>query len=399
MKKDKFSEYSWLVFSDEDYEGYKRSSKIKGVLLATFAVLLSVLIYATASYLDKQKTISELTLREDHDKDIELSLTLEYLGQSVEEDVLLTVRPKKIDAQTAEILFDECEDWIRSVLAEGLIFPDSSPNGVLIDWQNSDFSYIGIKERVERIFIAQLAAGEFVRLSEFTVVLDPSAENYKDSLSVLAKALQDSLSRSETGESLYLPDEEGGANLSWNLAKKQAPTAIIACGFFAGIAIYFSRRDTEKRQLKKRKTLFENEVSNLGFQLVLYLNAGLTIDNAFSRIIRQNEENFNPLYRALRDIKKSADAGNVPFVSQLYAFAQNAGSKSFLRLATLSYEHVSRGSDLTEKLDAETKRLQEERFLNAKTKIKLAETKLCFPLMMLLVVLVLITTVPSFLSM
>lgn len=362
-------------------------------------MILSLIVYFIVSGSVKSpETVDELLTRGSEDKEALFDLTLEYQGQTVDEELSLTVLPRQVDENDAQLLFDECERWLSELLSEKLQFPDAAPNGVEICWEAADFTYLGIDEPIDKAFIAQLSFGGFVRLSEFTVHIEPDAENYRESLDALALELQESLSLDDSGDRLDLPENKNGASLIWSVREKDAPTAIIAAGIFAAACIILSRRNNEKKQLEKRLEQFERGLPDLSFQLVLYLNAGLVAESAFSRIINQSEGDQSPLYRALRDVKARAAAGNNTLISEIYSFARNTGSQDFIRLATLCYEHSSKGSELSEKLEDERARVQGARLTDARSRIKAAETRLCFPLMLLLVALILITVMPTFLA-
>ena len=400
VKKDKLSRYSWLIFSDEDYEGYKRFAAVKCAVLAAFVLILSLVIFLVVSGPGKEpETLEAMLERGSEDKEALLDLSMEYRGQTVDEEVSLTVLSRQVDERSAQLLFDECEQWLSEMLSEKPQFPDAAPNGVEIFWENSDFTYLGIDRPTEIKFIAQLSLGEFVRLSEFTVHIEPDAENYRESLNALALELQEKLSLDNSGDALVLPQNRNGASLLWSVKEKDPPTAIIAAGIFLAAFIVINRRSKEKKQLERRRDQFERAVPDLSFQLVLYLNAGLAAENAVSRIISQNENDQGPLYRALRDVRARAEAANNTLIGEIYSFARNTGSQSFIRLATLCYEHSSKGSGLSEKLEDERTRVQETRLTDTRSRIKAAETKLCFPLMLLLLALILITVMPTFLSM
>ena len=55
--------------------------------------------------------------------------------------------------------------------------------------------------------------------------------------------------------------------------------------------------------------------------------------------------------------------------------------------------------ELAGKLEQERDRMWNFRVTNAKAKIKEAETRLCFPLVLLLLALIIITAAPSFMNM
>lgn len=159
------------------------------------------------------------------------------------------------------------------------------------------------------------------------------------------------------------------------------------------------RRLDSVEKLKQRRTEFENEIPNMTLQLIMYLNAGLVVSAAFDEMIRQNSYSDNPLYINLKIVKENCDKANLNFPSELFRFSQQTGNRDFLRLCMLILEHSGHGSELCDKLERERTQLWRSRLSNAKAHAKEAETKLCFPLMILLMVLVAISIAPAFMQM
>ena len=215
----------------------------------------------------------------------------------------------------------------------------------------------------------------------------------------LSEKLQDELSRNDEGISLDLPESSKGVSLSWDLSRDDSSFLLIPAGMLAAVFVWFSRDDREKRMFKNRRMQFENEIPGLSFQLMLHLNAGLIAESALRQVIEQTEEDQGPLYRALREVRKSAALKNVSLITELYAFAKETHSQNMIRLAAMVYEHAGRGSELAEKLEQERTAMWSTRQNNARNKIKEAETRLCFPLILLLVALIIITAAPSFMTM
>ncbi len=397
----KLKEYSWLVFSDEDMEAESEKRIKKAALLAAVVLALGAAVFAAVWAMDSKDSpsLEELLRRRDEPHDAELSLEMEYRGLRLEKDMTLEVSPQEVTAERAEALFDACEAWIMERQSEGLCFPEEGPGGVIISWQNSDFSYIGIDGPQERSFIAQLGAGEYSRVSEFSVLLDPSEEDYLRSMEAAAEKLREELGRNGEGESLALPPEEDGVELGWSAAAKKAPAAVLALAAFAALFIWMGRNDPLERMMKKRKRSFENELPNMIFRMILFLNAGLIAESAFSQLVEQTRESIQPLYRAMRDIKAASLKKNVSFVSELSDYAGSSGCPELVRFAAMAEEHAGRGSELADKLEKERLQMRSARVLGARAKVKEAETRLCFPLVLLLLALILITASPSFLAM
>ena len=395
------SAYKWLVFSDENALAERRKRMIAaaaaaGAVLAA-SILAFVLIRPGANAASED--IAPLLERGDSDKDVELLLHMDYNGHILEKELSISVLPQRVEAQKAEELFDACEEWLREELRNGPVFPKTGPGGVALTWQEEQIDCLGMDGPEDVVLTVQMGAGEYTRVSEVTVRFDPGAQDYENSLAVLSERLGEELSSDPEGEALSLPSDADGVKLSWSSVKKQAPVYIIAIGAFAAAFIWLSRDDAAEKRLKKRRVMLEAELPNMIFRMMLLLNAGLIAESAFAKITEQSSDDRNPLYRAFRDIKMSAEKKNTSFVNELHLFAKASDSADLLRFATLAAEHADSGAELAGKLEQERDRMWNYRIAGAKAKIKEAETKLCFPLVLLLLALIIITAAPSFMSM
>ena len=389
------------MFSDEDARAARKKRYVKAAAAACAALIASVAVFMLCGDVDKAAedgTLPDLE-RGESDREVELLLHMDYNGHVLDRELSISVLPQRVDAQKAEELFDACEGWLAEELKNGPVFPQNGPGGVTLTWQETEISCLGMEGPSDVVLTVQMGAGEYSRVSEFTVFYDPAAEDYEKSLAALSDKLCEDLSSNAEGTVLSLPGSADGAELSWSAAQKQAPVYIIAFGAFAALFIWMSRDELAERRFKKRRAELENEIPNMIFRMILLLNAGLIAESAFSKITEQSSDDRNPLYRAFRDIKMSAEKKNTSFVNELYSFAKASGSADLLRFATLASEHAGSGAELAGKLEQERDRMWNFRVLNARSKVKEAETKLCFPLVLLLAALILITAAPSFMSM
>ncbi len=218
-------------------------------------------------------------------------------------------------------------------------------------------------------------------------------------LQKFAERVVKDLNKNSEGESLILPEEKDGVRIKWVLQKENSPYWIFALCTFICLFIYFSRYDSIKKKEEAKKESFENEIPKMIFSFILLLNAGLVTENAFSELLRQNENNDNPLYQLMNKLKLQSENENVSFVNLLYSYAINNPNRDFLRFAGIIYENSGRGSELAQKLEAESEMSYNQRLLTAKARVSRADTKLCFPLVLLLLSLVIICIAPAMISM
>lgn len=144
--------------------------------------------------------------------------------------------------------------------------------------------------------------------------------------------------------------------------------------------------------------LIEAELPNLSLRLGLYLNAGLVVSAAFCELVSANEAD-GPLYRLLRGLDRECREKNMPLVGELFKLSREMRSKTLMRFSALVADNQNKGGALAEKLDRERALLQNARLNLARGKAKEAETRLCFPLMLLLVSLIIICSAPALMQM
>ncbi len=146
-------------------------------------------------------------------------------------------------------------------------------------------------------------------------------------------------------------------------------------------------------------------------KLVLLLNAGLVVSTAFSKIVedyqtfhrgekqQENMKNKRCLYDELCEIQKKVDQSNASLIRELKEFSQRSGVRELVRLTAVISDNWNKGSMLAEKLEGESELLWVSRKKRAEEKGRLAETKLTFPLMILLIVLIMVTIAPAMMEM
>lgn len=230
---------------------------------------------------------------------------------------------------------------------------------------------------------------------------DDSAElkEQESFLEAFSRKLIKELNSSNDGEYISLPSNKDGVSIKWMMPSDEIPTWIFGICILLCVFIYFSRYDSLKKSEKILRAEFSSELPNMILQYILMLNAGLISEFAFEELISNNKESQNYLYIVFSNLLKKARSTNSSFVSEMYSFASCFGNKEFLRFSTMCIEHSHSGSELASKLEQERNSSWNSMLNAAKAKAKEAETKLCFPLMLLLVALVIICITPAMLEM
>lgn len=251
----------------------------------------------------------------------------------------------------------------------------------------------GVKTRLEVIFSLGAKTAQKERSGEKK---DPEKE-----LQSQIKALIRNL---ENQESLLiqLPKKtESGIQLTWkNGASSSLPAIVLLlplCLFF----LYRSQREREKSAIKAEKNGILSQLPGFNNQLLLLLSSGLIFHDAFERIARGYEERAEPgpLGQTVLTVYREALETGSSLPAVLDIWSKKMGIREFARLVNIITDNQYKGVNLSEKLESESEILWNQRKKLAEERGKAAETKLSFPLAVLLLVLILVTASPAILEM
>lgn len=199
-----------------------------------------------------------------------------------------------------------------------------------------------------------------------------------------------------------LPD---GSHLLWETAQsRNRDWLAVPCGYLILILLILqSRRRATRQQKEAERKEILHSLPRFTNQLLLMMNSGVILSDAFDRICRSYamlpssgcgllEKNMVELMQSLRTGDRSAAT----------LFMDMAGKytvKELMRLASVLRENEKRGSDIVENLARESDYLWENRKIVAKERGKMIDTKMVYPLGMLLILLIIITMAPAMLAM
>ena len=157
-------------------------------------------------------------------------------------------------------------------------------------------------------------------------------------------------------------------------------------------------------KIKREKEAILRDYPDFVDRLLLLLNAGLVLSTALHRLAeegapRPDKSRPAPLYRELYRIHVRVRESNTSFVEEFQQFAADSGIREIMRFSAILSHSLQKGSSLQEKLEAERELLLESRKGKLREWGSQAETKLVFPLMIQLLVLIFITIMPAMMSM
>ncbi len=230
-----------------------------------------------------------------------------------------------------------------------------------------------------------------------------ATEKTGDENPVNYNALADAVSENPARNRIVLPAyTDDGRAVEWTYTRDYTWLVIIAATAAVFIAIYRSRFEKVEKEEKNAQSSILLELPSFINKNILLLNGGLVLTDAFERIVTEHQKNGergNYFYERLNEIYINSKETNVPVEAQLSDFARNSGIREFIRIAAVISDNICKGTSLTESLENESAYLWFSRKKKAEELGRLAETKMTFPLVILLVILIMITIAPAMLEM
>ncbi len=159
--------------------------------------------------------------------------------------------------------------------------------------------------------------------------------------------------------------------------------------------------EVEEKKKKNFKSSVIRKLPAFSDNIILLLESGLVFTDAFSHIAKvySEKEKRDLFEQMIVDVTDECKLTKDEYTSVMCRYAAEIKIREFSRLCSILSENQKKGIGLVDKLRNESIGLWENRKKIATERGKLAETKLSFPLSLLLVALILITAAPAFMQM
>ncbi len=165
---------------------------------------------------------------------------------------------------------------------------------------------------------------------------------------------------------------------------------------FPAIVMFAMDRQIDK-QIKQRKALMQMDLPDFLNKLVLMVNAGLTVSNALSRIVK-NSNIKRPLYQELKCVMNEISAGK-PEIQAYEEFARRCRLQEVTMFVSTLLQNLKKGNDeLVPILKLQANTCWEGRKLAARKLGEEASTKLLFPMMIIFVAIMAMVMTPAVLQ-
>lgn len=427
VMKDKYRIHYGQRDWDELVHKIRRRTAAAYILLTL--LLIIVLVFTMTAFPDEDTVINKLRRPEygNSDKTEDVIVRAKYGDEIVENRISIRVpaamltedeKRSRMDAYIKKlptIILGKNKN-LSNVIYDLFLPEKDNGTNILAEWDSSEPELINAKgeldtlkaaEGGEVILTAHLSLDGYTDEISLSVTVPPNVS--KDNRRALNNRIQNTVRNIEEGtnlnsEEIVLPDKlEEGIPVQWSRVNKSYYIEILSLFLFGYILILFKRYDRMEKEYKAGKDAIIRDFPDFIDKMVLLLNAGLVTDSALCKIARdyrrfKNVSKIKPLYEGLCEIEKRITETKVPLIQELREFARQSGVRELSRFAAIVEDNINKGSTLTEKLEGEGNLLWLAKKKRIEEKGRLAETKLTFPLMLLLLVLIIITVAPILLE-
>ncbi|MDO4553266.1 MAG: type II secretion system F family protein [Bacillota bacterium] len=350
-----------------------------------------------------------------------------WQGLQAEGDFSLLLSPPEMEEEEKTALLREFGETLpASILGKNeslqwvewpLELPEKDPaTGIRIQWESDRPELLSSEGKPA---LLDASGGELVRLtavlslgeamSEKVISLWLAETPAKEALEeALEEKLQGAAAQLEeargTDTVLELPEVlEPDISLRWERPQSRTLPLLVCIFLFSVLWVWFKRYDGVDKDVKAVTQSISRDFPEMVNKLVLLLNAGMVVRSALLKIADDYEKmpgpKESPLYEELGRIRRRAGSSNTPVVRELRDFAARSGVRELMRFAAIVGDNVDRGNTLAEKLEAESDLLWMGRKKLAEERGKLAEARLTFPLVILLLTLIMVTIAPALIGM
>ena len=261
------------------------------------------------------------------------------------------------------------------------------------------------EEGVEVTLKAELELqGETTEYIRKVQVYPPEIKGRDEVLRALKKAVEKENEAHPEETAYYLPETLNGETVTWSKVPDLTGLELMALAAAAGAACWAAKGREEEKARQKREEQMLRDYPEIVSKMVLLLGAGLGMRKVLERIAVDYRKDLalggqkRFAYEEIVFTCQEMENG----VSEQEAYQRmgmRMGTGAYRSLAVLLTQNLKKGSKgLLELLKQESQEAFEERRRQAKTTGEKVSTKLLLPMGMMLAVVLVILTVPAFLS-
>lgn len=407
--------------------------KSKGKILAATVISLIALLVTFFAVATGEDSIIELerpSILEGSERE-ELEAHILFQDKELIKIVELSVQPAMQSSEEKKSLLQDL--WKRlekDMLGENqsleqvsmplALIKEDKVTGLEIQWHSSntklmdeqgDIKLLDLDQPVKLELTASVSLEGQEETKTFPVTIDPeitswnrfNSDFYESEVDRILQEAVQALSSDKSSDTLKLPAFLGSAiQVEWR-EKSPSPFILLLLPAIL-ISLWYQKKSSQVRKQAAYRNAVIIDLPIFLNKLVLLINAGLVVGTALEKIADDYERQRNtsrqrPFYEEILLMQKRIRNTRSSLTWELQNLGRSSGILELNRFASIITDNLEKGSELTDKLEAEQRLLWFYRKKIAEEKGRVADTKLMIPMMLQLLVILIISTAPAFMSM
>lgn len=390
-------------------------------LLVVFVSMLFLMII-TSLMPDKESHIENGMIWRNGYDEVEKNIVLVAKSEGMKEEIEISLEPvhytgEQLTDMAGElfayveenILFDSNKNERGEIEIKMPLTLPSKVSGYpfLITWESSNYNildsngFIGeeVAEGGENVIITvKLSCYEHSYEKDFILRVFPHTKDWEENFSeVIKKAIEELDEKTAEEDSFLLPKEIDGHTISYEEKSENTWLVFLFLGIIAMIYVWFAMDSDLQKKIDERNRQLLSDYAKFVSKLSLYLGVGLSLETVIRRIVKKADKDrfyVKELEISLREMEN-----HIPVSEAVEKFANRCRLPCYIKLSVLLNQNLKKGNNNIQRhLKEETKKAIEERENLARKYAQEAGTKLLFPMLLMLVVVMVMIMYPAFVS-
>lgn len=395
---------------------YYRQKRRRAFCIVAVGLILAFFMHIKGS-MDASFLETGSIEREEHQQKEPLTLTA-VVGETKIDELTLQIEEKNLTEAEAMILYEEFSSrLLQEILGENESFekvcyslhlPDKLPEfPFAVEWSSSDYRYCREDGSIlyeigneKQVLTAGITYRDFEEILQIPITICPVPLTKEEQMHMeLQRLLTESERESRDEETFSLPVQYEGETIIWKKKKENASVLLVVLTLVTAVLVYlFSDLDLHKLN-NERRELLKKEYPFLLMKLALYMEAGLTLRRAFTRAAesyRKKGKRDHPLCQELA-IACNAFSSGMAEGAVYEQLGRRLDMQEYMRMSMLLSQNLRKGSsELRKRLEQEAQNAVTENLQYHKRKGEEAQTRLLFPMMGLLLMVMVLVMIPAF---
>ncbi len=410
-------------------EVFCRKHKIKKIMIFYGGILLTVVFLFTYGLVNSTPDLKDYRIQREDAKGSshQVAVEAEIEGMAEKQELLLTIRPRRYSEEEVDALMKRVKEYIDKVLpgdnaslqevSSSLYFPGSFPDeNVSIEWQLKDYNLIHQDGTLGNLTLYQLPADTVVTA---IICYDNLSVEYEKNIRIIGRekteqekledrfmeAVKEADERTAGNLQFQLPDEVDGHTIVWSYHRESTLPILALLAFTVIVCLIFYQEERLKQQMQRRTEQLLYDYPGFVHRMVLMLGAGMTVRRSWDQLILDYEKEEKGkktgtwLYKEMKYARIQMQTG-IPEIQVYLEFGQRTELPQYIKFSQLLIQLIRRGSrGMQEMMLQEASEAEKQRRDLARRLGETAGTKLLFPMMILLVIVLMVVMVPAFFAM